>query len=189
MISIAKPPPELSFESTKCGRCTALCCHYFALEIDAPEERADFENLRWYVLHEDTELFIDGGAWYLQINRKCTWLDGNKCGRYDDRPAICAEYDNTECDLDGIVAEHHFRTVEELEAYRDEWVAMRESKRERRAETSRKSWEKRRRKAARKASRAEEVLAAGVGGKARKKAARKLDEARKKLEKAARHLG
>lgn len=188
MITTAKPPQDLSFEQTKCGRCTALCCHYFAMEIDAPDERADFENLRWYVLHEDTEIFIDGGAWYLQINRKCTWLDGNKCGGYEKRPAICAEYDNTECDLDGIVAEHVFKTVEELEAYREVWCAEREQKRSKRAAAARKSWAKRKKKAVRKASHAKDALANGATGKAKKKAVRKLETARKKVKKAARRL-
>ncbi|MCB9897424.1 MAG: YkgJ family cysteine cluster protein [Planctomycetes bacterium] len=187
MITTATPPSDLSFEQSKCGQCTALCCHYFALEIDAPEERADFENLRWYILHEDTELFIDGGAWFLQINRKCTWLAGNKCGRYEDRPAICAEYDNTECDLDGITAERHFRTIEELEAYREEWVVEREAKRSRRAAAARKSWSKRKKKAVRKASRAKEALSSAKG-KARKKAVRKLETARKQTKKAVRKL-
>lgn len=45
MISRAEAPTE-PFEDSKCGLCTALCCQYFALEIDAPDEPSDFENLR-----------------------------------------------------------------------------------------------------------------------------------------------
>ena len=122
MITIADHP-SVPFEKTKCGGCTALCCSYFALEIDAPDEPEDFENLRWYILHQDVEIFIDGEDWYLQINRKCQWLVGNQCGNYENRPQICREYSDEECDFDGVESDTTFKTIEELEAYRDGWVA------------------------------------------------------------------
>jgi len=122
MTSIETPPAD-SFADSKCGLCTAICCHHIALEIDAPEEPEDFENMRWYIIHEDTNIFVDDGVWYLQVFRKCTWLDGYKCGRYDDRPTICREYSNDSCDFDGVESDHTFRNIEELEAYRDKWVA------------------------------------------------------------------
>lgn len=121
MISTETPPVD-AFADSKCGLCTAICCHHIALEIDAPEEPEDFENMRWYLIHEDTNIFVDDDVWYLQVFRKCTWLDGNKCGRYDDRPTICREYSNDSCDFDGVESDLTFRSVEELEAYRDRWV-------------------------------------------------------------------
>lgn len=119
-------PPEPVFEDGKCGQCTALCCRHIALEICTPEEHEDFENLRWYLIHEDTQIFVDDDVWFLQIFRKCTWLDGNKCGNYENRPTICAEYSNDMCDFDGVESDMTFKNVEELEAYRDRFLAEQE---------------------------------------------------------------
>jgi Fe-S-cluster containining protein len=129
-MTITAEAPPVPFKDTKCGGCTALCCRYFALEIDTPDEPDDFENLRWYLIHEDVNLFIDEGDWYLQIFRKCTWLgEDNACTRYEDRPSICREYSDDWCDLDGANdGDVTFRTIEELEAYRDKWVADYEAK-------------------------------------------------------------
>jgi Fe-S-cluster containining protein len=131
MTTVAEAPPKtntLPFSKTKCGGCTALCCSYFALEIDTPDEPADFENLRWYIIHQDVQIFVDDDTWFLQINRKCTWLDGNKCGNYENRPQICRDYTDELCDLDGPESDLTFRNIEELEAYRDTWVAEFEQK-------------------------------------------------------------
>jgi Fe-S-cluster containining protein len=118
--------PEPAFEDGKCGQCTALCCSHIALEICTPTEREDFENLRWYLIHEDTQIFVDDGVWFLQVFRKCTWLDGNKCGNYENRPTICAEYSNELCDFDGIESDMTFKDVMELEAYRDRFLKEQE---------------------------------------------------------------
>ena len=126
MITRETPPPTEAFEDGKCGQCTALCCRHIALEIDTPEEYEDFENLRWYLIHEDTQIFVDDDVWFLQVFRKCTWLDGNKCGNYENRPTICAEYSNELCDFDGVESDMTFKNVEELEAYRDEFCARQE---------------------------------------------------------------
>jgi len=142
MATATEAPPVLPipFEQTKCGRCIALCCRYFAMEIDAPEEPDDFENLRWYVLHENVAIFIDDDVWYLQVFSKCVWLrDDNKCGNYENRPTICREYSDDHCDYDGAESDETFRTIEELEAYRDRWVARWEKKRKRRKEAARKA--------------------------------------------------
>ncbi|MGQ0553434.1 MAG: YkgJ family cysteine cluster protein [Planctomycetota bacterium] len=111
----------------KCGSCIALCCRYFALEVDAPTEPKDFEDLRWYLLHERTQVFREGRSWFVQIFSKCRALGPDqRCTIYDKRPAICRDYENDWCDKDELTGEPEadltFRTVEELEAYRDAWV-------------------------------------------------------------------
>ena len=169
MISTATPAAD-SFADTKCGRCTALCCSYYALEIDAPDEPEDFENLRWYILHEDTHLFVDDDAWYLQVFRKCQWLDGNKCGRYDDRPTICREYSDELCDADGVQSDLVFRSIEELEAYRDTWVAEYEAKRARRKKAAKKAAKTRKAKKDGKKGKAAKAKAKGKKKKAKARA-------------------
>ena len=44
-----------------CNGCTK-CCEYIALEIDTPETQEDFENIRWYLLHENVKIFIIGSS-------------------------------------------------------------------------------------------------------------------------------
>lgn len=132
------------FEQSKCGGCTALCCRYFALEVDAPDEPEDFENLRWYLIHEDVNIFVEDDEWYVQIFRKCTWLGSdNKCSRYDDRPTICREYDDEWCDKDGDAEDALvFRSIDQLEAYRDDWVAKYEADQERKRRKRKKAAKK-----------------------------------------------
>jgi uncharacterized protein len=146
------------FAQSKCGSCIALCCRYFALEIDRPTVPKDFENLRWYLLHERVNVFVEGRRWYVQIFNKCAALGADfKCTIYETRPAICREYDNEVCDKDEALGESTsdqlFRSVGELEAYRDGWVLRYRAKqrRERRA-TALRAARKRRRAAGKRAA-------------------------------------
>ena len=136
---IARRPPGArrskagpSFAQSKCGGCIALCCRYFALEIDKPEHPKDFDDLRWYLLHDRTAIFTEGRSWFVQIFNKCSWLgDDGRCQGYEQRPSICREYENDWCDYDETRGgdkskpdpDLTFHTVAELEAYRDRWVA------------------------------------------------------------------
>ena len=144
-VSIAPPRRAKSARgSNKCGTCIALCCRYFALEVDAPQHPKDFDDLRWYLLHDRTQIFTEGRSWFVQIFNKCSWLgDDGRCKDYEHRPSICREYDNDWCDLDesrGGSGEPDpdltFHTLPELEAYRETWIKRwkaRERKRRREA--------------------------------------------------------
>lgn len=158
-VSIANPParratrrrngqrsrrPKRPFAESKCGSCIALCCRYFALEIDKPQRPEDFDDLRWYLLHDRTQIFTEGRSWFVQVFNKCSWLgDDGSCQGYDQRPSICREYESKWCDQDETKGgsgepdpDLSFRTLAELEAYRDAWVKrwkLRDSKRRREA--------------------------------------------------------
>jgi Fe-S-cluster containining protein len=159
----------VAFEDTKCGSCIALCCRYFALEVDKPDEPSDFEDLRWYMLHQNVEIFIEDRAWYVQMYNKCNALgDDNKCTIYETRPKICREYSDESCDKDELeektpsTADLTFRTVEELEAYRDKWVKRFEAKKRReRREAAQRGAATRKRNAAKKARAARKAAANG----------------------------
>jgi Fe-S-cluster containining protein len=130
--------PVLEKGGCLCDRCVALCCRYFALEIEKPETRRDFEDLRWYLLHEDSQIFVEDGEWYLQINRKCrALLPDNRCGIYENRPAICREYTTNGCDwhADAYDYEHLFTEPEQIERYMHEYLAQK--RKARRAKTRR----------------------------------------------------
>ena len=40
-----------------CDKCNGLCCRYFALPIDTPEDREDYDDIRWYLCHKDITVF------------------------------------------------------------------------------------------------------------------------------------
>jgi Fe-S-cluster containining protein len=84
-----------------CEHCTAKCCRYFALPIDAPEEFSDFEFIRWYLLHERATVFKESDTWYLLVHTTCRHLQSdNRCGIYETRPQICREYSTKDCEFD-----------------------------------------------------------------------------------------
>jgi Fe-S-cluster containining protein len=116
----------LSRSGSLCDQCVALCCRYYAFSIDKPETRRDFEDLRWYVLHEDTLIFVEDGEWYVQVNRKCrALLPDNRCGIYENRPAICRSYDTDGCDwhADAYDYDHVFSEPEQIERFAKEYLA------------------------------------------------------------------
>ena len=125
--------PKVPFEQSKCGTCVALCCRYIAVEVDAPDVPKDFETLRWFLLHQHTQLFIEGRTWYLMMFTRCRELtDQNMCGIHPQRPSICREYTPNWCDRDEAEARtkmtHIFRTPEELDAWSARWVKRYEAK-------------------------------------------------------------
>lgn len=109
-----------------CDLCRARCCTYFALQIDTPKTKADFENIKWYISHRDCFVFVDGGKWYLQINRPCVHLGPHlECTIYDRRPQICRDHGYNEdqepnCEYfhDSAKPLHdaEYHTIEEIEA-------------------------------------------------------------------------
>jgi uncharacterized protein len=85
--------------SCLCDQCAALCCRYFALPIDNPETKRDYDNIRWYLLHEKVVIFIESKQWYIGILNRCKQLQNdNRCGIYATRPAICRSYTTDNCD-------------------------------------------------------------------------------------------
>lgn len=103
-----------------CDRCTALCCRYFALEIDTPESPEDFDDVRWYLAHESVHVFIEDDKWHISVQTRCQYLrDDNRCGTYEDRPKICRQYSTENCDyhIGEYDYQQYFTTPEQLEAY------------------------------------------------------------------------
>lgn len=106
-----------------CDKCAALCCRYFALQIDTPKTALDFDNIRWYLMHENVIVFVEEKAWYVGILNRCKNLqDDNRCGVYETRPRICRNYDTDNCDWHGgeYRYEHLFTSAEQLRAYAEE---------------------------------------------------------------------
>lgn len=104
-----------------CDHCTAKCCHYFALPIDEPSGRKDFDYIRWYLLHERATIFVEDHSWYLLVHTTCKHLqDDHRCGIYETRPQICRDYTTDECEFDDDWCyEQYFETPEQIDEYAD----------------------------------------------------------------------
>jgi Fe-S-cluster containining protein len=104
-----------------CDHCTAKCCRYFALPIEAPSCRKDFDYIRWYLLHDRASVFVEDGSWYLLVHTPCKHLQADhRCGIYETRPQICRDYTTDECEFDDDWCyEQYFETSEQIDEYAD----------------------------------------------------------------------
>ena len=103
-----------------CQRCGGACCRYFCFQIDEPDDFEEFDDVRWYLLHEDVTVHIEDGDWYISIQNKCNVLGpDNRCMDYENRPVICRKYDPENCDFTGgdYGYDNLFETPEQIEAY------------------------------------------------------------------------
>jgi Fe-S-cluster containining protein len=104
-----------------CEKCTGLCCRYFALPLENPEDKEDYDDIRWYLCHENITVFVEDDEWYINIQNKCRYLSEKdyKCQIYEKRPRICREYTTKDCDF--VEGEYdydlHFTTPEQMEEY------------------------------------------------------------------------
>lgn len=88
--------------SILCEHCTAACCRYLAVPLDPPRSARDYDDLRWYLMHEKILVFVEEGSWYIQFATTCRHLGGdNLCTVYETRPDICREYEPGNCDYVG----------------------------------------------------------------------------------------
>jgi Fe-S-cluster containining protein len=104
-----------------CDKCTGLCCRYFALPIETPEDKEDYDDIRWYLCHKDITVFVEDGDWYINIKNRCRYLSeaDYSCKIYNKRPRICREYATKDCDLtEGEYDyEMHFTDAKQMEEY------------------------------------------------------------------------
>ena len=105
----------------QCDRCTGLCCRYFALPIETPETREDYDDIRWYLCHKDITVFVEDGDWYINIKNKCRHLSEKdyRCRIYGRRPRICRQYRHKDCDyVEGEYDfELHFTSDKQMREY------------------------------------------------------------------------
>ena len=87
----------------KCSFCKgSTCCTYFTQLIDTPRSMEDFDILLWQISHRETQVYKDEDGWFLLVNTHCRHLQpGGLCGIYENRPQICREHSNDDCEFDG----------------------------------------------------------------------------------------
>ncbi|MEW6252277.1 MAG: YkgJ family cysteine cluster protein [Planctomycetota bacterium] len=106
--------------SVLCEHCSAMCCQYIALPLDKPETKAEFDDLRWFLIHERVFVFVEDGDWYIGFQSPCRHLQADqRCGIYETRPRICRKYSTENCDYHSgdYGWEHHFTCAEHVDEY------------------------------------------------------------------------
>jgi Fe-S-cluster containining protein len=114
-----------------CRKCSADCCKYFALQIDTPKTREDFENVRWYLAHKKTAIYYDRRKWFLEVKTACEYLTPeHMCNIYHKRPQICREHSVRDCEFtDGeFTHELYFKKLEDLDKYLTKRFGSRKNK-------------------------------------------------------------
>jgi len=100
-----------------CSGCGA-CCTYVATQIDNPTTFRQYENVYWFLTHENIGIYIDwDGDWYLEFQTRCKHLtDERTCGIYVDRPLVCSDFSWTDCERNSGLQgwKHYFKSYEDL---------------------------------------------------------------------------
>lgn len=110
-------------QEPSCVGCDGLCCRSFALPLDTPETRQDFDALRWLVLHKKVRFLVQGTRWEIEIGLPCGELrpDGS-CGIYGRRPEVCRDYEVATCERH---RPPHYDAVIDNEHALEAWVVAR----------------------------------------------------------------
>lgn len=107
----------------------------------------DHDQIRWYLLHENVSVWVQDGAWHLEVRVPCRHLEpDNRCGIYERRPDLCREYGWPEgtCELfeDDLRYDLYFDSAEAFEAWSRRELEKRERRLARRRERARAAGEK-----------------------------------------------
>jgi Fe-S-cluster containining protein len=119
-VQRTKPTREqLKPNESLCDHCVAKCCRYFALPLDTPTRRKDFDTFRWFLLHGKTSIFVEKKTWYLQVHTECReLLPDYRCGVYETRPQICRDHSTINCEYeDDWTYDLFFEAPEQLDEY------------------------------------------------------------------------
>lgn len=112
---------------SECFKCKGHCCRYITVDIAAPRSAEDYDEIRWYLLHNNVIVYKpekDRG-WRLEFRTPCKYFNKYKytCKKYEKRPDVCREYITDECgkehELTNIGCDLYFETENDLKKYLD----------------------------------------------------------------------
>ena len=121
--------------SETCRICGAKCCKYITIKIDAPRDKIDRDEIRWFLHHENISVMIERRLWFLQVYTRCKNLArDNRCAIYDNRPEVCRQYEMEECEHLGEEDEGtiEFYKPEEYDRFLEEKKKRRKKRRRKR---------------------------------------------------------
>jgi Fe-S-cluster containining protein len=143
LLPVLPPAPDVR-AGPPCHLCPALCCKYFAIEIDRPITPQDHDEVRWYLMHDKVGVWALDGDWYLEVRTVCRNLrPDNSCAIYETRPQICREYGVLDkegpCEYfsQDVPYDLLFETVEKFEEWSRADLARRAERLQRRREARR----------------------------------------------------
>jgi len=72
--------------------------------IPAPKSVDDWDEVRWWLAHEDIMVTHDDDGWMLHVRTRCQNLKAdNSCAVYPDHMLCCQAYDPDDCEYTGEV--------------------------------------------------------------------------------------
>jgi hypothetical protein len=121
---MAKKKTKKKKKALPCEQCNALCCRYVAVELETPDCRQDYDNIRWYLLHNNVKVFTNyDDEWYLEFVTDCSKLDDQgRCTGYTNRPQLCRDHgddDDIQCEFMDNPYNLLFETAEQFEQWLD----------------------------------------------------------------------
>lgn len=106
-----------------CAGCTA-CCRYVIVPIDEPEDKSDFDQILWYLLHENIGVIIDSDDdWQVEFRTVCSSLQPDGlCSMHLYKPQVCKDHEPVDCEgkSDATPYVHYFTTPDQFVAYMEE---------------------------------------------------------------------
>jgi Fe-S-cluster containining protein len=116
--------------------CRGRCCRYITIQIPAPRLKADFDEISWFLAHDDISVYFNARRWHVEFRSRCKHLtEQNLCAIYETRPVVCRGYDADECEYpERPKHDLQFNTQDEFEAW---WASKREQVREARRQRGR----------------------------------------------------
>ncbi len=116
--------------------CQARCCRYLTIMIPAPRRKVDFDELSWFLAHEDVSVYFNDRRWHVEVRNRCRHLSAdNLCAIYETRPGVCRSYDGEECEYPSRPRHDlQFDTKEEFDAW---WRKKQGRERKRRQQRAR----------------------------------------------------
>ena len=118
-LYVLQPPAAIKGEKPSCNGCDH-CCRHIAIPIDTPTCKTDYNNIIWYLLHENVVVFVDDeNEWHVQFYTKCKALKDMKCTVYEGRPSVCRDYDVENCERhgEGPTEKHLFTSAEQFKSW------------------------------------------------------------------------
>jgi len=104
-----------------CEECDGKCCRYIATEIDEPETKEDWDEIKWFLYHENVVVYKDNDKeWIVEFRTRCKNLDeNNQCKIYDKRPQKCRDHEAESCEVngDGKLGDPVFRNIKDVDEY------------------------------------------------------------------------
>jgi hypothetical protein len=119
--------------------CRSRCCRYITVVLPPPRRKWDFDELSWFLSHENISVYVEARRWHLEVRNPCKHLTSdNLCAIYERRPQVCRDYDHDSCEYPERPRHKlHFDTREEFDSWvekrREERRLRRQARKERRA--------------------------------------------------------